>query len=97
MVKASSSQAPALASALSADGGMLAVALSAISYVSYRDARHEIEELFDAVLAQQARLLAGMISADMAPDARLALQQADTARASRHPHFDLAVAGEGSL
>ena len=56
--------------------GLLAVALSAISYVSYRDARHEIEELFDAVLAQQARLLAGMIPADMAPDARLALQQA---------------------
>src|SRR5690606_18728475 len=56
--------------------GLLAVALSVISYVSYRDARHEIEELFDAVLAQQARLLAGMISADMAPDARLALQQA---------------------
>ena len=54
--------------------GLLAVALSAISYVSYRDARHEIEELFDAVLAQQARLLAGMIPADMAPDARLALQ-----------------------
>ena len=56
--------------------GLLAVALSAISYVSYRDARHEIEELVDAVLAQQARLLAGMIPADMAPDARLALQQA---------------------
>ena len=56
--------------------GLLAVALSAISYVSYRDARHEIEELFDAVLAQQARLLAGMIPADMEPDARLALQQA---------------------
>ncbi len=47
--------------------GLLAVALSAISYVSYRDARHEIEELFDAELAQQARLLAGMIPADMAP------------------------------
>ena len=56
--------------------GLLAVALSAISYVSYRDARHEIEELFDAELAQQARLLAGMIPADMAPAARLALQQA---------------------
>ncbi len=56
--------------------GLLAVALSVISYVSYRDARHEIEELFDAELAQQARLLAGMIPADMAPAARLALQQA---------------------
>ena len=66
--------------------GLLAVALSAISYVSYRDARHEIEELFDAVLAQQARLLAGMIPADMAPDARLALQQA----------LDGAVVGTGT-
>ena len=56
--------------------GLLAVGLSAISLVSYRDARHEIEELFDAELAQQARLLAGMIPADMAPAARAALQQA---------------------
>ncbi|HRP67561.1 MAG TPA: ATP-binding protein [Thauera sp.] len=56
--------------------GLLAVALSVISYLSYRDARHEIEELFDAELAQQARLLAGMIPAAMAPAARLALQQA---------------------
>ena len=56
--------------------GLLAVGLSAISLVSYRDARHEIEELFDAELAQQARLLAGMIPAGMAPAARLALQQA---------------------
>ncbi len=56
--------------------GLLAAGLSAISLVSYRDARHEIEELFDAELAQQARLLAGMIPAGMAPAARLALQQA---------------------
>lgn len=56
--------------------GLLGVALTAISYVSYRDARHEIEELFDAELAQQARLLAGLIPANMAPAARLALQQA---------------------
>ncbi|WP_345794213.1 ATP-binding protein [Thauera sp. JM12B12] len=56
--------------------GLLALGLSAISLVSYRDARHEIEELFDAELAQQARLLAGMIPAGMAPAARLALQQA---------------------
>ena len=56
--------------------GLLAVGLSAVSLVSYRDARHEIEELFDAELAQQARLLAGMIPAGMAPAARIALQQA---------------------
>ena len=56
--------------------GLLALGLSAVSLVSYRDARHEIEELFDAELAQQARLLAGMIPAGMAPAARIALQQA---------------------
>ena len=56
--------------------GLLAVALTAISYVSYRDARHEIEELFDADPPQQARLLAGMGPAQRAPAARLALQQA---------------------
>lgn len=72
--------------------GLLAAGLSAISLVSYRDARHEIEELFDAELAQQARLLAGMIPADMAPAARLALQQAlDEAVVGT------AAAGEGAL
>jgi two-component system sensor histidine kinase QseC len=39
--------------------GLLGVALGAISFLGYRDARHEIQELFDARLAQQARLLAG--------------------------------------
>ena len=34
--------------------GLLAVALSAISYVSYRDARHEIEELFAAPISALA-------------------------------------------
>ncbi len=34
--------------------GLLSLSMSAISYKSYRDAQHEIEELFDAQLAQSA-------------------------------------------
>lgn len=56
--------------------GLLGIALGGISFLGYRDARHEIQELFDARLAQQARLLAGMIPGGMAPDARAALQEA---------------------
>lgn len=56
--------------------GLLGIALGAISYLGYRDARHEVRELFDARLAQQARLLAGMIPGGMAPQARAALQAA---------------------
>lgn len=56
--------------------GLLGVALAIISWMSYRDAQHEIEELFDAQLAQTARLLEGMVSRDMPPAARESLQQA---------------------
>jgi two-component system sensor histidine kinase QseC len=56
--------------------GLLSLSVSAISYQSYRDAQHEIEELFDAQLAQSARLLQGMLGRDMPPAAREALQQA---------------------
>jgi two-component system sensor histidine kinase QseC len=56
--------------------GLLGVALAVISWMSYRDAQHEIEELFDAQLAQTARLLEGMVSRDMTPAARESLQQA---------------------
>ena len=54
--------------------GVLSLSLSLISYRSYRDAQHEVEELFDARLAQSARLLAGLIDADL-PDSRRALLQ----------------------
>lgn len=54
--------------------GVLGLSLSLISYRSYRDAQHEVEELFDARLAQSARLLAGLIDADL-PDSRRALLQ----------------------
>ena len=37
--------------------GLLSLSMALISYKSYRDANYEIEELFDAQLAQTARLL----------------------------------------
>jgi two-component system sensor histidine kinase QseC len=56
--------------------GLLGVSLAGISWMSYRDAQHEIEELFDAQLAQTARLLEGLVSRDMPASARDSLQQA---------------------
>lgn len=56
--------------------GTLLVSLSLISWQSYRDARHEIEELFDAQLAQSARLVQGLMVRDMDRQTRDALQQA---------------------
>lgn len=56
--------------------GTLMVALALISYRSYRDAAHEIEELFDARLAQSARLLVGLVDHRMPADTRQALQAA---------------------
>ncbi|WP_172147761.1 MULTISPECIES: sensor histidine kinase [Pseudomonas] len=78
--------------------GLLSLSMSLISYKSYRDAQHEIEELFDAQLAQTARLLQGMVSRDMPPSARQSLQNAlnqailaqhedgDAGTASGHPY-----------
>lgn len=56
--------------------GTLLLSLSLISWRSYRDAHHEIEELFDAQLAQSARLVQGLIVSEMSPQARQALQTA---------------------
>lgn len=56
--------------------GLLAVSLAAISWKSYKDAEHEIEELFDAQLAQTARLLEGMVAREMPRSARESLQRA---------------------
>ncbi|MBK3868485.1 two-component sensor histidine kinase [Pseudomonas stutzeri] len=56
--------------------GILLLSLSLISWRSYRDARHEIEELFDAQLAHSARLVQGLVMREMDPQAREALQQA---------------------
>ncbi|MBP8184787.1 MAG: sensor histidine kinase N-terminal domain-containing protein [Pseudomonas sp.] len=56
--------------------GVLSLSMLLISYQSYRDANHEIEELFDAQLAQTARLLQGMIGREVSADAQHVLQAA---------------------
>ena len=64
--------------------GVLSLSMLLISYQSYRDANHEIEELFDAQLAQTARLLQGMIGREVSADAQHMLQAAlDEAFAGR--------------
>ena len=55
---------------------LLGVSLALISLKSYGDAHHEVEEVFDAELAQTARLLAGLIGGDLSPASRAALQAA---------------------
>ena len=63
---------------------VLSFSMTLISYKSYRDANHEIEELFDAQLAQSARLLQGMIGRDVSPESQHLLQAAlDEAFAGR--------------
>ncbi len=60
--------------------GLLAVAMTLLSAKGYLDARHEIEELFDAQLARSARLLSGMLDAGFESERREAVQRAlDTA------------------
>jgi two-component system, OmpR family, sensor histidine kinase QseC len=74
--------------------GLLGVSLAVISWLSYRDAQHEIEELFDAQLAQTARMLEGMVSRDMtrrrarlaAADAEPGHRQARRSRSPGHPY-----------
>lgn len=55
--------------------GLLSLSMTFISYKSYRDAQHEIEELFDAQLAQTARVLAGLIGRGMLQSERDNLQR----------------------
>lgn len=76
--------------------GVLCIALTLISWRSYIDAQHEIEELFDAQLAQGARLLEGMVGRDLPPATRAALQQAlDAALLVEHDPEDTAARVEG--
>ena len=56
--------------------GVLLLALGLISWRSYHDARYEIAELFDAQLAQTARLLEGLVGHEQPPQSHAALQQA---------------------
>lgn len=76
--------------------GVLALALTVISWRSYSDAQHEIEELFDAQLAQGARLLEGMVGRELTPASRTAMQQAlDAALQVEHPPEGPAGGAEG--
>ena len=75
--------------------GLLSVSMTLISYKSYRDANHEIEELFDAQLAQTARLLQGMLGVGQSALVRQRLQASlDAAFAGQHAQLmaDLALA-----
>ncbi|MGV8844253.1 MAG: ATP-binding protein [Pseudomonas sp.] len=56
--------------------GVLSLSLTLMTYKSYSDAQHEIAELFDAQLAQTARLLQGLVGRDMPHSTRQALQAA---------------------
>ncbi len=56
--------------------GLLTLSLPMISYKSYRDAQHETEELFDAQLAQSARLLEGLVGHNMSEESLNQVQRA---------------------
>ena len=49
---------------------MFAISMLVIGITSYRDATHEVEELFDARLAQNARLIQGLMQAPLVQEQR---------------------------
>lgn len=55
---------------------LLSVALGLISHKIYSDASHEVEELFDAQLAQTSRVLMGLVRHELSADSRRDLQTA---------------------
>lgn len=55
---------------------VLSVSLTLITYMSYRDARHEVKELFDAYLAHAARLVEGMVGQNPSPETLASQQEA---------------------
>ena len=65
--------------------GVLALSLAVLAVWSYRDGEHEVEEVFDAQLAQSARLLAGIAGLDVCGEglrpAQSALNRAASAQA----------------
>jgi len=67
--------------------GLLGFTLPFLSYWSYSDARHEVEEVFDAELLQTARLVAGLVGRDMTMAERQALQAT----------LDEAISGQDSV
>lgn len=55
---------------------LLSVTLGLISHKIYSDASHEVEELFDAQLAQTSRMLMGLVRHELSADSRRDLQAA---------------------
>ncbi|MCL7941717.1 ATP-binding protein [Halomonas sp. ATCH28] len=69
------------------------VSMLVIGLVSYRYAAHEIEELYDASLAQNARLLEGLIQAPLPDDQRAALLSSLENALMRAEQSDKRIAG----
>ncbi|WP_373182078.1 ATP-binding protein [Halomonas campaniensis] len=69
------------------------VSMLAIGLVSYRYAAHEIEELYDASLAQNARLLEGLIQAPLPAEQREALLASLESALSRADQSDKGLPG----
>jgi two-component system sensor histidine kinase QseC len=73
---------------------LLTVSLVLISHKIYRDASHEVEELFDAQLAQTSRMLMGLVRHELSDDSRRDLQAAlDEALLLKHSSRDLTLLG----
>lgn len=69
------------------------LSMLAIGITSYRDAAHEVEELFDANLAQNARLLEGLVQAPLAGEERDALLASLDSALQRADQADKRIAG----
>ncbi len=66
---------------------LLLIGTLLIVYLNYRDSSHEVEEIYDAQLAQNARLLLGVMRMPLASDERDALYRAFNDALSRaEPH-----------
>ncbi|PMR77359.1 ATP-binding protein [Billgrantia endophytica] len=64
-----------------------------LGITSYRDAAREVEELFDARLAQNARVLEGLMQAPLAAEERLALLSSLDSALQRAEQADQRIAG----
>ncbi|RAR57678.1 two-component system sensor histidine kinase QseC [Onishia taeanensis] len=72
---------------------MFAASMLVIGITSYRDATHEVEELFDARLAQNARLIQGLMQAPLAQEQRAGLLDSLDRALARADNADMNVAG----
>lgn len=72
---------------------VFATSMLVIGTTSYRDATHEVEELFDARLAQNARLIQGLMQAPLAQEQRAGLLSSLDHALARADNADMSVAG----